>query len=396
MTEIPEAVTIREVGSRDGPQLEQPLAFEQKLELIEALAGPGWATLRRRRSYRRARCDHGRRGADSRGPDGLGGRGVAALVASPGGAAGPWRPGSAGSSTSSRPRTGTAWRTCGAAPTKRPRRPSRSPGSWTTGRPVRGHHRHGLGLSLHGVTPPERTVRVAGWAVELGADELCLADTIGATVPGRVLDLVAAVRVALPGTPLARTFKHARHGAGERVGGDHRRGAAARRGGRGLVGCPFAPGATGNIATEELVYLLADSGIETGVDLDRSVDAARLGAAWSATRWTATWSSGRPAAGCPAGRLTRPPVMSGRSRSPRRSRWASRRSMTALVGDQVGRRGAPGRAVQAAEQVLQAVERDLGHAVVAVGSTAEAAQRVVGPVGSRWLWVYRRTRRVCA
>ena len=44
----------------------------------------------------------------------------------------------------------------------------------------------------------------------------------------------------------------------------------------GLGGCPFAPGATGNIATEELVYLLADCGVATGVDLDAVLDAARL------------------------------------------------------------------------------------------------------------------------
>lgn len=126
-------------------------------------------------------------------------------------------------------------------------------------------------------TPRERTVRVATRAVELGADELCLADTIGTSVPGRVLDLVSAVRAELPDTPLGAHFHNSR-GAGIAsawtavTAGIDRLDASIG----GLGGCPFAPGATGNIATEELVYLLAGSGIETGVDLDRCLDAARL------------------------------------------------------------------------------------------------------------------------
>jgi hydroxymethylglutaryl-CoA lyase len=88
---------------------------------------------------------------------------------------------------------------------------------------------------------------------------------------------VAAVRAALPATPLGAHFHNTR-GTGLASAW-----AAVTAGVRqldasigGLGGCPFAPGATGNIATEELAYLLADSGIETGVDLNRCLDAARL------------------------------------------------------------------------------------------------------------------------
>lgn len=130
-----------------------------------------------------------------------------------------------------------------------------------------------------GAVPPERTVRVATRAVELGADELCLADTIGTAVPGRVMNLIGAVRAALPAIPLGAHFHNTR-GTGIAsawaavTAGVHQLDASIG----GLGGCPFAPGATGNIATEELVYLLAESGIETGVDLDRCLEAARLAA----------------------------------------------------------------------------------------------------------------------
>ena len=128
-----------------------------------------------------------------------------------------------------------------------------------------------------GATTTERTVSVATRAMELGADELCLADTIGTVVPGRVLDLIAAVRSALPATRLGAHFHNTR-GTGMAsawaavTAGVHQLDASVG----GLGGCPFAPGATGNIATEELVYLLEDSGFATGVDLEQCLRAAQL------------------------------------------------------------------------------------------------------------------------
>lgn len=128
-----------------------------------------------------------------------------------------------------------------------------------------------------GPTPLERTVGVARRAVELGADSLCLGDTIGTTVPGRVSDLVQAVGDVAAGRPLGAHFHNTR-GTGIAsawaavLAGVTRLDASAG----GLGGCPFAPGASGNIATEELVYLLEGSGIPTGVDLAAVLDAARL------------------------------------------------------------------------------------------------------------------------
>jgi hydroxymethylglutaryl-CoA lyase len=126
-----------------------------------------------------------------------------------------------------------------------------------------------------GPTPPQRVLDVVSAAVDGGADRLALADTIGTTTPGRVGDLVAAVRPLIGDTPLGAHFHNTR-GAGLAsayaavAAGVTRLDASVG----GLGGCPFAPGASGNIATEDLVYLLRDSGIHIDVDLQAAITAA--------------------------------------------------------------------------------------------------------------------------
>jgi hydroxymethylglutaryl-CoA lyase len=123
----------------------------------------------------------------------------------------------------------------------------------------------------------DRTTEICARAVAGGADQLCLGDTIGTTVPGRVVDLVESVRAAAPGVPVGAHFHNTR-GAGLASAW-----AAVSAGVTmldasigGLGGCPFAPGASGNIATEELVYLLENSGIATDVNLESALKAAAL------------------------------------------------------------------------------------------------------------------------
>ena len=127
-----------------------------------------------------------------------------------------------------------------------------------------------------GRTPVERTVAVARRAVELGADQLCLGDTIGTTAPRRVVELIAAVRSVAPTLDVGVHF-HDTRGTGQanvlaalQVGVTQIDASVG-----GLGGCPFAPGASGNIATEELVYMLSESGVDTGADLDAVLTAAR-------------------------------------------------------------------------------------------------------------------------
>jgi hydroxymethylglutaryl-CoA lyase len=114
-------------------------------------------------------------------------------------------------------------------------------------------------------------------AVELGVDRIAIADTIGTTTPRRVGALIARVRPLIGDIPLGAHFHNTR-GAGLASAyaavqaGVTRLDAAVG----GLGGCPFAPGASGNIATEDLVYLLRDSDIDVDVDLDRAIAAAKV------------------------------------------------------------------------------------------------------------------------
>lgn len=128
-----------------------------------------------------------------------------------------------------------------------------------------------------GPTNPDRVLRIAEQARKFGADQFSIADTIGTATPGRVGRLIDAVNARVGefglgvhfhntrGSGLACALTAVQHGV---------RKLDASTG--GLGGCPFAPGASGNIATEELVYMLEDMGIETGIDLGASIRAAAV------------------------------------------------------------------------------------------------------------------------
>ncbi len=128
-----------------------------------------------------------------------------------------------------------------------------------------------------GPTPPQRVLDVGTAARDLGADRFSIADTIGTATPGRVSSLIAQLRPAIGDMPLGGHFHNTR-GAGLAsayaavTAGVTRLDASVG----GLGGCPFAPGATGNIATEDLVYLLRDSGVDVDLDLDATIAAANV------------------------------------------------------------------------------------------------------------------------
>jgi hydroxymethylglutaryl-CoA lyase len=131
------------------------------------------------------------------------------------------------------------------------------------------------GCPYEGDVPVERVVAVAGRAVADGADSVSFGDTTGMATPGRVTTLVGAFRSAHPEIPLNLHF-HDTRGAGLanvlaalEMGVDDFDASVG-----GLGGCPYAPGATGNIATEELVHMVEDMGVGTGVDLAAMIDAA--------------------------------------------------------------------------------------------------------------------------
>ena len=131
------------------------------------------------------------------------------------------------------------------------------------------------GCPYEGDVPVERVVAVAGRAVADGADTISFGDTTGMATPGRVQTLVGEFRSAHPDAGLNLHFHNTRGTGLANVLAALELGVAdfdASVG--GLGGCPYAPGATGNIATEELVYMVEDMGVDTGIDLDAMIDAA--------------------------------------------------------------------------------------------------------------------------
>jgi hydroxymethylglutaryl-CoA lyase len=138
-----------------------------------------------------------------------------------------------------------------------------------------------FGCPYTGAVDPHQAVSVATRLVELGVDEVCFGDTIGVGVPLQVRALTdAATGAGIELERIAYHFHDTRGTALANVVAGLESGVRtfdSSTGGTG--GCPYAPGAAGNLATEDLVYLLDSSGFEHGVDLERVLDAARLIAA---------------------------------------------------------------------------------------------------------------------
>ena len=142
----------------------------------------------------------------------------------------------------------------------------------------RGYVSTAFGCPYSGAVDPARVVAVAARLLELGVDEVCFGDTIGVAVPPQVRDLTArAVDARIPLEWIAFHFHDTRGTALANVAAAMSSGIRtfdASTGGTG--GCPYAPGAAGNLATEDLVYLLDAIGLEHGVDLDGVLVAARF------------------------------------------------------------------------------------------------------------------------
>ncbi|MBO0868914.1 MAG: hydroxymethylglutaryl-CoA lyase [Micromonosporaceae bacterium] len=131
-----------------------------------------------------------------------------------------------------------------------------------------------FGCPFEGEVAPETVAKLVRQCAGAGADEITLADTIGVGVPADVQRLVRAVR-EVTDLPLRFHFHNTRNtGYANALTAVALGASALDSSAGGIGGCPFAPAATGNIATEDLVYALRRSGIESGVDLSRIVSAA--------------------------------------------------------------------------------------------------------------------------
>ena len=279
MSALPEHVTIREVALRDGLQIETPIPLAAKLELLAAIAATGV-----REVEATAFVSPSKVPALADAPEFSAQLGAypdiefSALVASPNGAR---RAIAAG--------LHSLEYVVSAADGHSNANVGRSSAEATAQIAEIVAIAHDAGVSVEviiatawdcpfdGPTPAPRVLDVAAAATDLGVDRIAIADTIGTATPGRVTSLVAAVRPRIGELPLGAHFHNTR-GSGLAsayaavTAGVTRLDASVG----GLGGCPFAPGASGNIATEDLVYLLRDSGIGVDVDLSAAIDAARV------------------------------------------------------------------------------------------------------------------------
>jgi hydroxymethylglutaryl-CoA lyase len=276
---LPPAVDIREVGMRDGLQLEAPLPLADKLRILEAIVATGVHRIEVT-SFVSPRAVPALADADELAAElqQWSGLRFSGLVANARGAR----------------RAVDA----GLAHLEYVVSASDSHSIANSGRPTAAACEaieeiaglaHGSGGSLEviiatawdcpfdGRTDPSRVLDVVTAAVGQGADQLCLGDTIGTVTPARTVALLDAVRTAAPLLEVGVHF-HDTRGTGQAnalaaiLSGVRQLDASVG----GLGGCPFAPGASGNIATEELVYWLEDAGVETGIDLAKTVAAAEV------------------------------------------------------------------------------------------------------------------------
>ncbi|MBV8364763.1 MAG: hydroxymethylglutaryl-CoA lyase [Candidatus Eremiobacteraeota bacterium] len=151
-------------------------------------------------------------------------------------------------------------------------REARSDGMW-----VRGYISTAFGCPYEGVVPIEQVLKVTQQLFELGCDEISIGDTIGVGVPTQVDALIPKLAQVVP---LERIALHFHDTRGTALANVH---AALQHGitifdssAGGLGGCPYAPGASGNLGTEDLLYMLDGMGIKTGVDLAKIRAASRF------------------------------------------------------------------------------------------------------------------------
>ncbi|HVV77911.1 MAG TPA: hydroxymethylglutaryl-CoA lyase [Mycobacteriales bacterium] len=277
MSDLPSAISLREVGPRDGLQNEAPVSTEAKVELLDALSATGvrrieavsfvspkaipqmadadevWAGIARNDDVRYSALVPNLRGAQR--ALGAGFRDIEVVVS--------------------------------ASDTHNRKNINRSTDESLDEIAELINLAHGMearvqvivatawGCPYEGDVAVERVVSVAGRAVRDGADGIAFGDTTGMATPGRVTRLVGELRMATPdvgvnlhfhntrGTGLANVLAAMQLGVNDfdaSVGG--------------LGGCPYAPGASGNVATEELIHMVEDMGVDTGINLDAMIDAA--------------------------------------------------------------------------------------------------------------------------
>ena len=279
MSELPRRISLREVGPRDGLQNEDPIPTEAKVALINALSRTG---VRRIETVSFVHPDAIPQMADAtevwaqveRNPDVR----YSALVPNLRGAQRAVDAGFAEIEV-----------VVSASDTHNRRNINRSTDESLAELPAIVDLVHAYGASLQvivatawgcpyeGDVPVSRVLYVVDHALSAGADSIAYGDTTGMATPTRVTRLVEETKTARPGVALGLHFHNTRGTglanvlAALQLGMDDFDASVG-----GLGGCPEAPGASGNIASEELVHMVEDMGVDTGVDLAALIDAAAL------------------------------------------------------------------------------------------------------------------------
>lgn len=279
MTDLPDHVDIRDVSMRDGLQIEEPIPLSAKLELLAAVAATGVremeATAFVSPSKVPALADAAELAAELHN---FGGIEFSALVASPNGtkraiAAGLRSIEYVVSAADAHSRANVGRSSAEAAALI----PEIIAIAHDSGVTVEVIVATAWDCPFDGPTPPQRVLDIIAAATGAGVDRLAIADTIGTAAPRRVTDLVALVRPRIGDIPLGAHFHNTR-GTGMASAYAAVEAGVTRLDASigGLGGCPFAPGASGNIATEDLVYMLRDSGVHVDVDLPAAIAAAQV------------------------------------------------------------------------------------------------------------------------
>lgn len=279
MTQLPGRVSIREVGPRDGLQNEDPVPASAKIRLLDALSGTGVHRIEAV-SFVHPKAIPQMADADEVWAAATKAEGVrySALV-----------PNSRGARRALDAGFSEIEVVVSASETHNQRNVNRSVGDsldditrliaqlHAAGATVEVIVSTSFGCPYEGDVDPAAVARIVDRVLAGGADRISFGDTTGMATPYRVRQVVGAVWDRHPDAPLLLHFHNTRGTALANVLTALELGVTefdASVG--GLGGCPYAPGATGNVATEEVVHMLHDMGIDTGVDLDALLHAAAL------------------------------------------------------------------------------------------------------------------------
>lgn len=281
MRDLPERVSIREVGPRDGLQNEAPVAVEERVRLVDALSRTGLAHIEAGAFVR----------PDAVPPMAGSGEVFALIDRVPGVRYTALVPNARGAERAIEAKASAIEVVVSASETHNRRNVNRSVEESVAeirevvrlaaevALPVEGVISTSFGCPYEGDVDPSGVAALASrLGEECGVESVCLGDTTGMATPRRVDEVLDALEGGGLVAEAVGLHFHDTRGAGlANVL------AALERGARrfdasvgGLGGCPFAPGASGNIATEDLVHMLHDMGVDTGIDLDSLIECALL------------------------------------------------------------------------------------------------------------------------